>query len=82
MSWEFTSHDQLTAAGYIWRGFGICQHCMKQILWYTNLDRKRIPVDPKTYTLHFITCAKKKATPDPKKVVSISKGRQAKLGLE
>jgi hypothetical protein len=58
MPWTFSSHEQLQAEGYVWRGYGVCRTCWRRVLWYTNVDRNLVPVDPGTYMIHFATCPK------------------------
>ncbi len=71
MLWEFTTHEQLVAAGWTWRGEGYCREpkCGARILWYTNPDRHRIPIDPGTYQLHFIGCRGRAAAREANKNV-------------
>ena len=61
MTWDFTSHEQLVEAGYVWRRNGRCEDCGRAVYWYTNVNRRFVPVDPKTYALHFVTCPKGQA---------------------
>jgi hypothetical protein len=56
MPWPFNSHESLVHGGYVWRYVGRCASCRERILWYTNVDRKLVPVDPVTFMLHFASC--------------------------
>lgn len=58
VNWTYTSHEMLQAEGYVWRGYGTCRECFRRVLWYTNVDRKLVPIDPGTFMLHFATCPK------------------------
>ena len=76
MPWAFTSHEQLQAAGYTWQGLGACSQCMQKILWYRNVDRRLVPVDPGTYLIHFASCEGRKAARIAQsKVIDIGKRR-------
>ena len=84
MAWEYLTHEQLVAAGYVWRGESACVKCHARILWYTNPDRHLVPVDPRTYVLHFISCVKREGAVRPANVIEFAerKNRQAKIDFE
>jgi hypothetical protein len=80
MAWGFSTHEQLTAAGYTWRRGDRCVKCSRRILWYTNPSHNFVPVDPGTYTLHFATC---KPPAPPANVIPFAKpNRQLPLLVE
>jgi hypothetical protein len=81
--WIYKTHEELQEAGYTWRSYGFCEKCRSRILWYTNVDRHFVPIDPVTYQLHFIACEErtKKNTPDPSKVIDFGKKRQRTIGF-
>lgn len=84
MTWTYSSHASLQEAGYTWRSSGICELCWQRILWYTNVDRKLVPINPGTYMIHFATCEKRQhrhADPDPKKVINFGARRQRQFQL-
>jgi hypothetical protein len=59
VKWNFSSHLELEAASYRFRGQGQCRGalCMREILWYeTPKSKKLIPIDPGTFAPHHSTC--------------------------
>jgi hypothetical protein len=88
MSWGFTSHDQLVAAGYTWRGYGNCRKCGRRILWYKNPDKILVPVDERTFMLHFANCPEKtpqqaeRAAVDAGKVIPFATRRQRQIRFD
>ena len=76
MAWEYTSHEQLQAAGFTWRRDGECGKCSRRVFWYTNPDRHFVPVDPITFMLHFATCQSKPKPVDRSKVIDFAKRRR------
>lgn len=72
MSWKYNSHQALQEAGYVWRSSGVCEKCYQRILWYTNVDRNLVPVNPGTFMIHFATCKPfTKEAAQPGKIVAI-----------
>lgn len=66
-------HDALVAAGYSYKGEGVCKtvECGAKILWYRAPSGQIMPIDSITQTPHWLSCAganshrKKKAKPEP-----------------
>ena len=52
------THDELIAAGYIFKNGGHCRGCGQKIQWYQTPKGKVMPLDMDTYEPHWSSCPK------------------------
>lgn len=74
-------HDALVAAGYTFRGEGVCKtpECGAKILWYRAPSGQVMPIDYITLTPHWKSCAgavshrKKKEKAEPEQPAELQR---------
>jgi hypothetical protein len=73
-------HEDLIAAGYLYRGQGTCRACQAVVLWYRNSKTsKMMPVDYLTREPHWSICPGAKDFRSKKQKREAEKAKQGDL---